>query len=255
MSGRWQRRRRCSDRIATLTRILHVAETGSTNADLLALAKAGAEEGFWLWADRQNAGRGRQGRPWSSPPGNLYASTLVRLRTGDPGAAGLAFVAAVALEQVVRDLLHESAAGALRLKWPNDLLLAGAKLSGILLERAEDALVIGIGVNLAHHPDLPDRPTTSLVEHRVSVTAEAFLYSLAEAIEQWVSVWRTEGLSPVVERWLSRAHPVGTLMTARLPDGGAVEGYFDGLAPDGALRLRLADGASRVMHAADIFLI
>ncbi|WP_211368802.1 biotin--[acetyl-CoA-carboxylase] ligase [Sphingomonas carotinifaciens] len=238
-----------------MTRIVHVAETGSTNADLLALAKAGVEEGSWVRADRQTAGRGRQGRAWISPPGNFYASTLVRLRPGDPGASGLAFAAAVALEQVVRDLLSARDAEMLCLKWPNDLLLSGAKLSGILLERAEDALVIGIGVNLAHHPDLPDRATTSLAMHGVSVTPEAFLDRLAEAVGQWVSIWRNKGLEPVVDRWLARAHPVGAPITARMPDGAVVDGRFDGLARDGALRLRLADGAVRVMHAADIFLI
>ncbi|MBM3929212.1 MAG: biotin--[acetyl-CoA-carboxylase] ligase, partial [Sphingomonadales bacterium] len=140
-----------------------VAETGSTNADLLAAARSGAAEGRWLRAVQQSAGRGRQGRIWQSAPGNLYASTIVRLRPHDPPAATLALVAAVALDDAL-GLLCPSlrVAGRLAIKWPNDLLLDGAKLVGILLERADDAVVIGFGVNCTHHPALPDRPTTSL---------------------------------------------------------------------------------------------
>ena len=119
-----------------LSIIRTVAETGSTNADLLALARTGADDGLWLRAVRQTAGRGRQGREWSSPDGNLYASTLVRLRPGDPPAASLALVAAVALYEAVSTFLAAGirqettdSSAALLLKWPNDLLLAGAKLS------------------------------------------------------------------------------------------------------------------------------
>src|SRR5687768_16834440 len=108
-----------------------VAETGSTNDDLASLAREGAPEGSWLRAIRQSGGRGRQGRDWHSPPGNLHASTLVRLRPGDPPAPTLALVAAVALHEVASALVV--AGVEIEIKWPNDLLVAGAKLSGILL--------------------------------------------------------------------------------------------------------------------------
>lgn len=234
---------------------------------MLALARAGAEEGLWLRAERQTAGRGRQGRAWNSPAGNFYGSTLVRLRPGDPPAASLALVAAVALQEAVSSLCPREggdpvwapafagAQGGLLLKWPNDLLLDGAKLAGILLERAEDAVVIGFGVNLAHHPDLPDRLTTSLAAHNVIVAPEIFAELLAESVARWLARWRGEGIAPIRARWLERAHPVGTALTANLPDGSAIEGLFDGLAPDGALVLRLAEGARRVIHAGDVFLL
>jgi len=228
-----------------------VAQTGSTNADMLALASAGAGEGSWLRAERQTGGKGRQGRAWDSPPGNLYASTLVRLRPSDPPAATLALVAAVALEEAVRVVLPAGAT----LKWPNDLLIDGAKLSGILLERAGDAIVIGIGLNLAHSPDLPDRPTTSLSAHGAPVDPATFLDILADGFARWLSRWRQEGIDPVRVRWLGRAHATGTALTARLPDGEAIDGLFDGLTGDGALILRLATGARRVIHAGDVFLI
>lgn len=230
-----------------------VAETGSTNADLLVLARNGGPDGLWLRAEQQTGGRGRQGRAWVSPPGNLYASTLVRLRPSDPEAASLALVAAVAVEDVVRVYLGTAAIAVL--KWPNDLLVNGAKLSGILLERAGDAVVVGIGVNLAHHPESLERATTSLAAHGATVDPARFLETLADTFTRWLGVWRGQGLGPVRARWLDRAHPVGTALTARLPDDSTVEGLFDGLDSSGALVLRLADGSRRVIHAADIFLL
>ena len=225
-----------------------VAETGSTNDDLAALARAGAPEGTWLRAEAQTGGRGRQGRAWRSPPGNLYASTLVRLRPGDPPAPTLALVAAVAL--------HEAAslyapAGALRIKWPNDLLAGAAKLAGILLEREGEAVVIGFGVNLAHHPDDIERPATSLAA--LSGTApdpQPFAELLAETLARWLARWRGEGLPPIRAAWLAVAHPTGTALST--PEG---EGLFEGLDEAGGMRLRLPSGEVRIIHAGDVFLM
>jgi BirA family biotin operon repressor/biotin-[acetyl-CoA-carboxylase] ligase len=214
------------------------------------LARGGAPEGVWLRAERQSAGRGRQGRAWESPAGNLYISTLIRLRPSDPPAATLALVAAVALEEAVRTFGVSAI-----LKWPNDLLIDGAKLSGILLERTEDAVVIGLGVNLAHCPEGLDRAATSMRVYGPAPDPQIFAETLAESFERWVARWRGEGLGPVRERWLDRAHPAGTALTARLADGSAVDGLFDGLTRDGALILRLADGTQRVIHAGDVFLL
>jgi len=234
-----------SDRIRT------VAETGSTNADMIALAATGLEEGVWLRAERQTGGRGRQGRAWVSPPGNLYASTLVLVRPSDPPAATLALVAAVALEEAVSAYVP----GMALLKWPNDLLIDDAKLSGILLERAGGAVVIGIGINLAHHPTDTDRLATSLAAYNVAVAPEDFIETLADAFARWVERWRGEGIDVVRRRWVEQAHRTGTALTVRLPDGSAIDGLFDGLDPEGALILRLADGTRRVIHAGDVFLL
>lgn len=217
---------------------------------MLALAAAGAGEGLWLRAVEQTAGKGRQGRAWVSPPGNLYASTLVRLRPGDPNPATLAMVAAVALDEVLRAYGTEPV-----IKWPNDLLIGDAKLTGILLERSGDAVVVGIGVNLAHHPQGLDRAVTSVAAQGVGAPdPDLFLRDLAEAFARWLAVWRT-GLEPVRRRWLERAHPPGTALSVRLPDQEAIEGLFDGLDATGALRLRLASGEVQVIHAGDVFLI
>ncbi|MBW4329349.1 biotin--[acetyl-CoA-carboxylase] ligase [Stakelama sp. CBK3Z-3] len=228
-----------------------VGETGSTNADMAALAREGVAEGEWLRAERQTAGRGRQGRQWASETGNLYASTLVRLRASDPPAPTLGFVAAVALEEAVSAYLGEAKA---LLKWPNDLLVSGAKLSGILLERTGDAVIIGFGVNLAHHPMDLDRPATSLAAQGCDVAPELFLETLAESLSRWLVRWRGEGFESVRRRWLERAHPQGSALAAR-QGNEVVEGLFAGIDAQGALLLRLADGTRHVIHAGDVFLI
>nr|WP_208411788.1 biotin--[acetyl-CoA-carboxylase] ligase [Sphingomonas naasensis] len=226
-----------------------VAETGSTNADVAELARSGASEGLWLRAERQTSGKGRQGRAWDSPAGNLYLSTLVRTRPGEPSPATLALVAAVALEEAVALFGVQP-----MLKWPNDLLVDGAKLSGILLERVDDAVIIGFGVNLSHHPVDLDRPATSIAAHAPAPEPQVFAETLAEIFARWLSRWR-DGVAPVRERWLAKAHPAGTALTARLSDGSAIDGLFEGLDSHGALILRLADSTTRVIHAGDVFLL
>lgn len=223
-----------------------VAETGSTNDDLAALARNGALEGTWLRAERQTGGKGRQGRAWLSPPGNLYISTLVRLRPADPPAPTLALLAAVALHETVT--LHASGVA---IKWPNDLIAGPAKLAGILLERHHEAVVIGFGVNLAHAPDLPDRAAICLADLTgTPQNPAAFAEILAETHARWLARWRAEGLAPIRKAWLAAAHPIGTALST-------VEerGLFDGLDEAGALRLRLADGTARIIHAGDVFLL
>jgi BirA family biotin operon repressor/biotin-[acetyl-CoA-carboxylase] ligase len=217
-----------------------------------ALAAAGAPEGSWLRADRQTGGRGRNGRTWVSPPGNLYASTIVRLRPGDPPAPTLALVAGVALFEAVRP----SAGEGLRLKWPNDLLAGHRKLGGILLERVDHVVVVGIGINLAHHPDDADRPATSLAsEGWPHPPADAMLTDLAYRLAEALAEWRNHGLAPVRRAWIAAAHPIGTPLATHGPDGSALAGTFDGLDHDGACRLRLADGGVRLIHAGDVFLV
>lgn len=178
----------------------------------------------------------------------------MRLQAGDAPAAGLALVAGVALQETAA-LFLSGDNPAVRLKWPNDLLLGPAKLAGILLERQGEAVVAGFGANLARHPDHLDRPVTHLGAHAPAPAPLVFAGALAEAFSRWLVRWRAEGLGPVRARWLERAHPAGTALSAALPEGGRADGLFEGLAEDGALRLRLADGSARVIHAGDVFLL
>lgn len=233
--------------------IRFIPETGSTNADLLAALRAGERvaEGGWVVADRQTAGRGRQGREWFDGAGNFMGSTAVRLAPGDPPAASFALAAGLAVYEAVLPLLSDPAS--LRLKWPNDLTLAEAKLAGILLEREGEALVVGIGVNLAQAPAIEGRATIALAALAPAPDRDLFATALTHSFALEHERWRTNGLDPLIRRWQAAAHPPGTWLTVAPPGEGPVTGAFEGLTEDGALRLRLADGTSRVMHAGDVF--
>lgn len=238
-----------------LTRIFEqVALTGSTNADLLGRITLGAPEGLWLRADAQDKGRGRLGRVWDSKSGNLFTSTIVRSRPLDPPLSSLAFVTALAVVDTIREIAPEIA---ITIKWPNDILSAnGEKLSGMLLERSGEAVVIGVGLNLAHHPDGLDRPISDLTTlGAIPPQPQAACEILANAFGVWLRRWREGGLPEVLRVWQKAAHPVGTAITVNLPSGESLEGLYAGLLVDGALQLRLADGTIRGIHAADIFLI
>jgi BirA family biotin operon repressor/biotin-[acetyl-CoA-carboxylase] ligase len=235
-------------------RIETVAETGSTSADLLARLAAGehVSEGHWLVAGRQTAGRGRQGRRWLDAPGNFMGSTAVHLSPQDPLPATLSFVAALSVYEAVLPRLARPLD--LQLKWPNDVLLRGAKFCGILLEREGAHAVVGIGVNLAAAPAVPDRAVRSLADEGPAPLQAAFATELAHRFDEELARWRQFGLGPTLARWLAAAHPVGTLLTVHDPAGERIAGTFEGLDPDGALRLRLADGSARVIHAGDVTL-
>jgi BirA family biotin operon repressor/biotin-[acetyl-CoA-carboxylase] ligase len=173
-------------------------------------------------------------------------STVVQLRASDPLAATLALVAGVALAQTVKTLAPTVE---FQLKWPNDLLVDGAKCSGILLERTGNAVVIGMGVNLVAAPELPDRPTACFAGKGAHVDRDRFADVLAVAMVDALWIWRQEGVESIVRAWLPLGHPVGTPL--HVSEQG-IDGFFDGLAPDGALRLRLDGGETMLVHAGDI---
>lgn len=231
-----------------------VAETGSTNADLIAQIVAGERvaEGDWLVTDRQTAGRGRQGRTWFDGQGNFMGSTVIRPGPNDPPAHSLALVAGLAVYEALQPLCPNPAA--LMLKWPNDVLLGGAKLCGILLERTSDAVVVGIGVNLAAAPDLPDRETVALSSLGPTPDRDTFARGLALALDRELERWRTFGLAPIIRRWQAVGTPEGTPLTVHEPDGRVASGKFAGLDSEGTLQLRLEDGTVRAIHAGDVML-
>ena len=231
-----------------------VAETGSTNSDLAEQLRRGeaVHEGHWLVADRQVAGRGRQGRTWFDGSGNFMGSTIVRPHPRDPQPASLALMTGLALYEAVAPLLSPPQFP--MLKWPNDLMLGSAKLAGILLEREGDAIVVGVGVNLAAAPDLPDRETVALSALGPAPDRDHFAHGLAASFDRELERWRTYGLEPLVRRWEEAAHPVGTQLTVHPPGEEPITAEFAGLTAEGALSLRLADGARRAIHAGDVML-
>jgi BirA family biotin operon repressor/biotin-[acetyl-CoA-carboxylase] ligase len=216
-------------------------ELPSTNDACIAAATAGEPERLAVLAHRQTQGRGRGGHVWQAPAGNLNLSVLLRPE-GDAVEAGRwGLIAAVALAETVEAWLPDPAV--LRLKWPNDLLLSGAKLSGILAESALqpdgrlDWLVIGFGVNLAAAPALPDRAAACLADAAgTAPAAEAFAAALLERLDAWRRVRLLEGFAPVRAAWLRRAAPAGTAMSLQT-GGEAVGGIFAGLSDEGHLLL------------------
>ena len=210
------------------------------------MADSGAVEGDWLIALEQESGRGRQGRSWVSAPGNFYGSTLVQLRAGDPSPPSLALAAGLALVEAVDVAVPGQA---LMLKWPNDAMLLGRKLAGILLERSGDRVAVGFGINLATAPDLADRQAASLGG---AISAEAFAPLLAGNFSRMLEIWRTSEPSLLAQAWLARAHPLGTRITVHSTHDEKVSGRFDGLEPDGALRLRRDDGDLDIIRAGDV---
>ena len=238
---------------------LVLGRCGSTNAE--ALARAATEPGpVWVMSHEQTAGRGRRGRDWAMPPGNFAASLALR-PSGSPGqAALLSFVAALALDDALRAACGPQAR--LALKWPNDVLLNGGKVAGILLESAGraggvDALAVGIGVNLAATPDAAAlepgawAPVSVLGETGLIVAPEDFLDLLAPAFDHWHRQLRDYGFAPIRTAWLARAAKLGETITART-GRETISGRFDGIDDDGALMLTLPGGATRVIAAADV---
>lgn len=226
-----------------------VASTGSTNADLAARLRAGevVREGEWLVADRQTAGRGRLGRDWIDGAGNFMGSTVVRAGFGSPPASSVPLLAGLAVHAALTPFLPDGHRALL--KWPNDVLVDGAKIAGILVEGEGDALVAGIGVNLATAPELAGRRTIALAHLASAPSRDAFAEALSRCFAEELERWRCYGLEALISRWLAAAHPIGTPLKTT---GEELSGTFAGLTPDGALQLRLADGSMRTIHAGEI---
>lgn len=218
---------------------------GSTNDELRELTMEGAPHGTVLRAAEQTAGRGRQGRSWRSPPGNLHMSVLLRPATAVVRPAEIAFVAGLAVADAVDTALPPGKCA--QLKWPNDVLVAGAKIAGLLAEWVDGAAVVGIGLNIAHAPaDLPYQ-ATCLREHchsepAVAAVADSLLAALAA---RWME-WLRDGFGPVRESWLRRGPAHGAPLSVSVP-GETVVGAFDGLDADGALLLRTGAVVRRIV--------
>lgn len=231
----------------------------STNEEAKRLAGQGAEDGTIVWALEQTAGRGRRGRSWVSPRGNLYASLLLCPECPAPQAAQLSFVAALGLHDAVAGVVPPMAE--LACKWPNDLLLNGRKVAGILLEsrmsgeRADDPvdwLIIGMGVNIATFPEASEFPATSLAaEGAPALEPGALLESYARHFLVWLDRWLNEGFEPIRTEWLAHARGRGEAVTVRLT-GETLQGTFVDLDADGALVVETGDGRRRIT-AGDVF--
>lgn len=233
---------------------LHFPEIGSTNSEAMRRALAGEAGPLWISTDRQTAGRGRSGRSWESLSGNLHASLLMVLPSPAPRAYQLSLVAGLMVWEALAGVLVGAAAADLRLKWPNDILIGGRKAGGILIEStvlgagteaARLAAVIGIGINVATHPEDLGRPATSLAAHGAEISPGALLARLAEQARSWLALWDNgDGFPAIREAWLTRAHPIGERMSINT-GSERVAGTFAGLEADGGLLLGTETGIRR----------
>ncbi len=228
---------------------------GSTNDELKRLAREGAGEGLVVTAERQTAGRGRRGRAWTSPAGNLYASVLLRPQCRAATAAQLGFVAALGVAEAIGAL---APAVAVRCKWPNDVLANGKKLAGILLETEmvggdqPDFVVLGLGVNLASAPrDTPYAATSLAEEGAAAVAPGVMAAAFIGRFVVWLAVWRQHGFAPIRDAWLVRAAGLGEPIQVRL-ERDTLHGRFVDLDNDGALLLDMPGGSRRVA-AGEVF--
>ncbi|MEL6504803.1 MAG: biotin--[acetyl-CoA-carboxylase] ligase [Pseudomonadota bacterium] len=233
-------------------------DVGSTNTVCAEHFLQGDPGRLWVTARRQLAGKARRGRAWVSEPGNLYASLLLENPAPQNKLLGLPLVVSLALHRAL--LAAVPALGtSLAIKWPNDLLLGGRKLSGILMEGQWDAssqrsgIIIGCGINCAHFPDNPLYPATSLKASGFDLEPAAlfdhFTRTMAETLAQWD---QGRGFAAIRTEWLARAKGRGEMITARFDDH-SISGHFVDLDDEGYLLLRDERGAMRQISAADIF--
>jgi BirA family biotin operon repressor/biotin-[acetyl-CoA-carboxylase] ligase len=234
---------------------LKVFEHLPSTADLCRrLAEAGEPGGLAIVALRQSAGRGTRGRSWEGAAGNLFMSVLLRPAEPSRNAAQWSLLAGVALADVLSRYVPEPAV--LALKWPNDVLMHGRKLAGILVESAADDagclawLSIGVGVNLAAAPDVVGRDTACLAEHVAPPAPEAVAADMLEAIAHWRARRLAEGFAPVRAAFLARAQAPGTPLTLRLGER-TLGGTFEGLGEDGSLLVR-TDGRVHAFAAGEV---
>jgi BirA family biotin operon repressor/biotin-[acetyl-CoA-carboxylase] ligase len=234
--------------VSTIFHIQHHERLGSTNDEARQLAASGAPHGVVVHADEQAAGRGRFGRTWYSPPGNLYLSVLLRLDIPPSRHAELSFVTALTVADAVDALLPKQSKAVL--KWPNDVLVNDGKIAGILVESVDDAQIIGIGLNVLESPRNAPYKTSTLVGAGGLATVDGARDILLESLALHLDAWQEHGFEPIRAAWLARAHPIGTMLRASI-GGRTEEGLFAGLDEDGAMLLDTPDGRKRIV-AADV---
>lgn len=230
---------------------------GSTNDAALDMARDGAPDRTVVWTSLQTGGRGRRGRPWTAPEGNLAVSILLRPQATPSAAAQLSFATALAVYDTVAPYLPP--AMPIRLKWPNDVLVDGRKISGILLEGSGDGrpglawLVIGTGINLIAHPEGTETPATDVAAMTGETVAPATaLTAYLSAFDHWHREWLAGGFPPLRDAWRARAQDIGRPVRVRLPRE-ELTGRFIDLDVDGSLVLETAPGVERRIAAGDVF--
>ncbi len=234
-------------------RLEHFATLDSTSIFCAGRARQGEAAGLAVLADQQTAGRGSRGRQWVSSQGNLYLSVLLRPEAELSQLGAFPLLAGLAVADAVRSLLP--APGPM-LKWPNDVLLEGAKLAGVLIDASPvknriDWLVIGIGINLAEAPQIAGRKTVSLAQFGLTITAQQAAQAVLAALSLRLSMLETDGFAAIQTAWLAAAHPLGTPLT--ITGNQTLYGTFAGLTAEGALQLSV-ENRIEIIQTGDIWL-
>lgn len=238
-------------------RIVACDQIDSTNSEAMRRALAGEMGPLWITANAQTRGRGRSGRSWSSPHGNLYATLLFRPGCKPDLVHQLSLLAGVAVHEAIDSV---GPLPGLRLKWPNDVLVGAAKLAGILSESvvgqdAEPLAMLGIGLNLASSPTDTHRSATSLAAYGLTLAPSAALQAIHEALFRWLAVWEGGlGFAAIRTAWLERAGPLGATLTINAGKG-RIEGRFAGLDADGSLLLKDPGGHEHRFSFGDVTVV
>lgn len=240
----------------TTIRRLHLEETGSTNDEALRRAASGEKAPFWLTADVQTEGKGRRGRTWISEAGNLFATLIYPVSSLPAQIGGLPLVSAV----IVHDTLSDLVAGkvSIKIKWPNDILVDGQKLCGILIEQHQidkQALIaIGIGINIRTRPDIANYPTACLADIDPQISIETIWPLLTSKYESWFDLWRAEnGFGAIRAAWLDRAAGLGETISIA-GETSSKTGVFQTLDENGYLVLRHESGELERISTGDVIL-
>jgi BirA family biotin operon repressor/biotin-[acetyl-CoA-carboxylase] ligase len=226
-------------------RLIAREAVGSTNDEARDLIAAGAAQGAVIWAESQTAGRGRYGRDWISPPGNLYCSIIMRPKVEQAHLSEISFVAALAVRDAILPALPRDAA--VELKWPNDVLASGRKVAGILVEaerlpdEARTALIVGVGINIVSAPREASYPATCISALARAPRVSRLLSSLVAALDRRVELWTRNGFAAIRQEWMNHAYGVGGQVTSST----GISGTFTGLDDTGAIIIAMTDGEQR----------
>ena len=237
--------------------LLILDQIDSTNSEAIRLAKANVKGDFIIWAQSQTAGRGKHSKQWCSEPGNFYASLLLNKDIPIEIQPQLSFVTALAVYNTIITIAkNANLTLAVKLKWPNDILIDGQKVAGILLESiklsANGYLIIGVGINLSSHPSDIDQPATNLRSHGIDIHADQILNLFVSFFEKYFALWLCSGFIPIRQQWLRKADHLNKIITIDY-DKNRISGKFQDIDFTGNIRVKLACGQIYSLSAGEVF--
>ena len=246
---------RVSKSLPGFINIIRKEITGSTNEDIALLAKQNAEAWTVVQALEQNAGRGRHGKTWDSQRGNLFISLLLRPAVGSRRWGELSFLSAVAVATILSEYINNQR---IEVKWPNDVLINGKKIAGILLEvlnfgAKAPAVVVGIGINISKKPKEFEYPVTCIQDYKNEITSlDEVLTSLLHSIVHWFRIWENDGFDMIRTEWMKRAYKLDGTVEVEGKNGSSAKFKFRGIDAEGAMLLDDENGTRNLYRAGTV---